>query len=311
MKGMNYKGRLYFLGLLLLASGVKGIPFADDLMDLVDTLAQKFGIKMGSIEKELAKLSDSLLPGSSPYVMRGLMDRFTGATISTRLGFGDLVPLTGAFKEGSDPWREVENFFGPVYNAMQEGLFTGGRLLSYGAETVGLKDDTTRFVDILRDSPISALRGVADGFTYLSDGRITNSKGNVISNDVPISTAIYRMLGFYPAVATLQNDLVRISKFSDAYVKSMKMKYTQAYVKAKLNGDKQEAQRIMQMVNEHNRTHRGTEFEFKGFVRSANRSYNAAKKPTLLRYKKYAPRNIRSELDELMEIYGIDPEDLK
>ena len=65
------------------------------------------------------------------------------------------------------------------------------------------------------------------------------------------------------------------------------------------------------MVNEHNRTHRGTEFEFKGFIRSANRSYNAAKKPTLLRYKKYAPRNIRSELDELMEIYGIDPEDLK
>ena len=55
MKGMNYKGRLYFLGLLLLACLVsKGLPFADDLMDLVDTLAQKFGIKMGSIEKELA-----------------------------------------------------------------------------------------------------------------------------------------------------------------------------------------------------------------------------------------------------------------
>ena len=243
--------------------------------------------------------------------MRGLMDRFTGATISTRLGFGDLVPLTGAFKEGSDPWREVENFFGPVYNAMQEGLFTTGRLVSYGAETVGLKDDTTRFVDILRDNPIAALRGVADGYTYLSDGRISNSKGNVISNDVPISTAIFRMLGFYPAVATLQNDLVRISKFSDAYVKSLKMKYTQAYVKARLDNNIPEMNRIVQMVNEHNRSHRGTEFEFKGFVRSANRSYNAAKKPTLLRYKKYAPRNIRSELDELMEIYGIDPEDLK
>ena len=239
------------------------------------------------------------------------MDRFTGATISTRLGFGDLVPLTGALKEGSDPWREVENFFGPVYNAMQEAFFTGGRVINYGAETVGLKDDTTRFVDILRDNPIAALRGITDGFTYLSDGRITNSKGNVISNDVPTMTAVFRMLGFYPAVATLQNDLVRISKFSDAYTKSLKLKYTQAYVKAKLNGDIKEAQRITQMVNEHNRTHRGTEFEFRGFIRSANRAYNAAKKPTVLRYKKYAPRNIRSELDELLEIYGIDPEDLK
>ena len=222
-----------------------------------------------------------------------------------------LIPLTGSFKAGADPWREVENFFGPAYNAMQEGLFTTARLVSYGAETIGLKDDTSKFVDILRDSPISALRGVADGFTYLSDGRITNSKGNVVSNDVPISTAILRMMGFYPSVATAQNDLVRISKFSDAYTKSMKLKYTQAYVKAKLSNDIPEANRILRMVNEHNRAHRGTEFEFKNFVGSANRSYNAAKNPTILRYKKYAPKNIRSELDELMQIYGMDPEDLK
>ena len=311
MKGMDYKGRLYFLGLLLLFSGVKGVPFADDLMDLVDTLAQMFGIKMASIEKELAVLTDSLLPGATPFVMRGLLDRVSGSTISTRLGFGDLIPLTGSFKAGADPWREVENFFGPAYNAMQEGLFTTARLVSYGAETIGLKDDTSKFVDILRDSPISALRGVADGFTYLSDGRITNSKGNVISNDVPILTVMGRVLGFYPSVATAQNDLVRISKFSDAYAKSMKLKYTQAYVKAKLSNDIPEANRILRMVNEHNRAHRGTEFEFKNFVGSANRSYNAAKNPTILRYKKYAPKNIRSELDELMQIYGMDPEDLK
>ena len=310
MKGMNYKGRLYFLGMLLLFSGVKGLPFADDLMDLVDTLAQMFGIKMASVEKEIAQLSDALIPGSTPYVMRGLLDRFTGATISTRLGFGDLIPLSGALKQGADPWREVENFFGPVYNALQEGVATTGKLASYGAEVVGLKDDTTNFADILRDAPISAVRGLADGLTYLDDGRITNSRGNVISNDVPISTAIFRMLGFYPSVATQQNDLVRINKFTDAYVKSMKLKYTQAYVKAKLDNNISEVNRIIQFVNEHNRSHKGTEFEFRGFVRSANRAYNAAKRPTLLRYKKFAPKNIRQEVDDLMTIYGIDPEDL-
>lgn len=310
MKGMNYKGRLYFLGMLLLFSGVKGLPFADDLMDLVDTLAQMFGIKMASVEKEIAQLSDALIPGSTPFVMRGILDRFTGATISTRLGFGDLIPLSGALKQGADPWREVENFFGPVYNALQEGVATTGKLASYGAEVVGLKDDTTNFVDILRDAPISAVRGLADGFTYLDDGRITNSRGNVISNDVPIHTAIFRMLGFYPSVATQQNDLVRINKFTDAYVKSMKLKYTQAYVKAKLNGDTSAANKIIQFVNEHNRSHRGTEFEFRGFIRSANRAYNAAKRPTLLRYRKFAPKNIRQEVDDLMTIYGIDPEDL-
>ena len=310
MRGMNYKGRLYFLGLLLLFSGVKGIPFADDLMDLVDTLAQKFGIKMGSVEKEIMKFSDALVPGASPYVMRGILDRAFGGTISTRLGFGDLIPLTGVFKAGADPWREAENFVGPVYNGIQGAIMTTGALAKYGAEVIGLKDDTTRFVDILRDSPVSAIRGVADGFTYLSDGRITNAKGNVISNDVPFHVPIVRMMGFYPSIATVSNDIVRINKFSDAYVKSMKLNYTQAYVKASLNNDIDEANRILQMVNEHNREHRGTEFEFRNFVRSANKSLKMARQPTVLRYRKIAPKNVRSEIDEMMEILGLDPSDL-
>ena len=310
LRGMNYKGRLYFLGLLLLLSGVKGIPFADDFMDLVDTLAQKFGIKMASIEKEMMQLSDALVPGSSPYVMRGILDRAFGGTISTRLGFGDLIPLTGVFKAGADPWREAENFVGPVYNGIQGAIMTSGALVKYGAEAIGLKDDTTRFVDILRDSPISAVRGVADGFTYLSDGRITNAKGNVISNDVPLHVALVRMMGFYPSIATVSNDIVRINKFADAYVKSMKMNYTQAYVKARLNNDIAEANRIVQMVNEHNREHRGTEFEFRNFIRSANKSLNMAKRPTVLRYRKTAPKNMRGEIDEMMQILGLDPNDL-
>jgi len=311
MRGMATKERAIFLGMLLFASGLKGLPFADDLMDLVDTLAQMFGIKMASIEKELATFFDSVYPGSSQVLMRGFIDRFTGATISTRLGFGDLIPLSGALKAGADPWREAENFLGPVYNGIQGMFATGGQLAKYGAEVLGLKDDTTNFVDILRDSPVSAVRGMADGWTYLNDGRITNSKGNVISNEVPLTTAIARMMGFYPAIATLQNDVVRIGKHTDAYVKSLKMAYTQQYVKAKLNNDVAEMNRIIQDVNEHNRYHKGTEFEFKGFIRSANRSYNAAKNPTILRYKKFAPKNIRQEIDDLMQLYGIDPSDLQ
>ena len=163
-------------------------------MDLVDTLAQKFGIKMGSVEKEIMKFSDALVPGASPYVMRGILDRAFGGTVSTRLGFGDLIPLTGVFKAGADPWREAENFVGPVYNSgIQGAIMTTGALAKYGAEVIGLKD-TTRFVDILRDSPVSAIRGV-DGFIS-KRGRITNAKGNVISNDVPFHVALVRNDGF-------------------------------------------------------------------------------------------------------------------
>ena len=127
---------------------------------------------------------------------------------------------------------------------------------------------------------------------------------------MPLHVALTRMMGFYPSIATVSNDIVRMNKFTDAYVKSMKMNYTQAYVKARLNNDFSEVNRIIQMVNEHNREHRGTEFEFRNFIRSANRSYNMNKKPTVLRYRKTAPKNIRGEVDEMLEIMGIDPNDL-
>ena len=310
MKGMSPKGRMAMLTMLFLMSGMKGLPFADDLMDLVDTLAQKFGIRMKSVEEETARLVDAFVPGASPIFMRGILDTLTGATISTRLGFGDLIPLSGAFKAKShagEYWREAENFFGPVYSGMA-GLFgTGAQLLRYGAETVGLKDDTTRFTDILRDVPSSAVRGLVDGMTYLHDGKITRADGTVLDNDVGVMTSVFRMMGFYPYQVMVQNDIIRMTKQSQAYVQDMKAHYRQAYIKAKMEGDRAEVRRILNFVKEWNRDNKGTEFYFKDFVASSNKSLKSAKKNSINRYKKFAPKTLRPTVDELLEIYGVEP----
>ena len=50
IRNMSPKGQLYILAMLLLVTGVKGIPFSDDLMDLIDTVMQKLGLKRGSVE---------------------------------------------------------------------------------------------------------------------------------------------------------------------------------------------------------------------------------------------------------------------
>ena len=222
MKGLPRSGRLYMLGLLFLMSGMKGLPFAEDIFDLVETLAQKFGIKMSTVEVEASRLVDAVIPGYSVFVMRGFLDDVLGATVSTRLSFGDLIPLTGFFKaknNSGEYWQEAKNFLGPVYSGV-EGLFgTGSQLVRYGAESVGLKDSTTRFTDILRDSPSAAVRGVFDGFSYMQDGRITRTDGTVLSNDVGGKTTFFRMLGFYPYSVSLQNDAIRMHRQQQAYVK--------------------------------------------------------------------------------------------
>ena len=310
MKGLPPSGRLAMLSMLFLMAGMKGLPFADDIMDLIDTLIQKFGIKMKSVEEETARLVDSFIPGATPFFMRGILDSLSGATISTRLGFGDLVPLTGMFKAKShagEHWQEAKNFAGPVFSGIA-GLFgTAGQLVRYGAEVVGLKDDTTRFKDILRDTPSSAVRGLFDGMTYLSDGKITRADGTVLDNEVGTLTAITRMMGFYPYQVMVQNDIIRMTKQSQAYSQDLKSHYRQAYIKAKLDKDRGEMRRIVSFVREHNKdVGPKSEFYFKNFIQSANKSYNSAKRNSLNRFRKFAPKQIRPVIDEMQGIYSVD-----
>jgi hypothetical protein len=308
MKSLPPKGQLLMLGLLLLSSGLKGIPFAEDLFDIVDTIAQKLGLKMGSIEKEIAEWVDAVAPGMTPYVMRGVLDRVTGATMSTRLGMGDLIPLTGAFKAGADPAREVGDFAGPVFSGISGLVGMAGSIAKYGAETIGLRDDVTTVSGIFRDSPIAAMRAVADGLAYMDSGMITNNRGQVVSREAPGHVILARMLGFYPAIATQQNDIVRMSKDVGDYAKAIKADYVSAYVKAKLANDTDRMQQIAADVREWNEDAKGTGLEVSTFTRSANRAALEASRPTVLRYLKSAPKQMRPETIELLRINGLEDE---
>jgi len=303
MRQLNVKEQAYMIGLIVLMSGLKGLPFADDASDLADTLMQKFGFKQATIEKQLNDFLNELAPGLSPIVMRGVLDYYLGATMSTRLGFGDLIPLTGAGKAGSDNWQETKNFFGPVFSAFEQSVATMSLLSQQGAEFIGLKDETTSWADVLKNQPFGALRGISDGFTYLNDGAVTNKEGKVLMKEASTMQTIFRFLNFYPAGATYQNDIIRMSKQTDGYVKSIKKSYTDAWVKAKINKDKKTMRYIEKEVKEHNREFRGTEFEFKNWLPSARRAHKAWSMPAVERYKKFAPKNIRPETEFLLDAY--------
>jgi hypothetical protein len=303
IKNLAPKERLILLGMLVLLSGLKGLPFADDITDLIDTLVQARGIKMGTVEKELTELIEELAPGASPIAMRGLLDYYLGATISTRLGFGDLVPLTGLGKAGSDNWQEVKNFFGPVYSAAEQSIVTANLIARQGAEAIGLKDDTTTWSDVFKNQPFGALRGVTDGISYMANGHITNKQGKILQEDVSGLQTFFRFLNFYPAGATYQNDIIRMSKQTDGYVKAIKKGYTDAWVKAKLVGDRDRMRQVERDVREHNQDHRGTEFELKRWLPSAQRAYRAWSLPAAQRYKKFAPKNIRPDTQFLLDAY--------
>ncbi len=308
MKGLPPAGRVTFLAMLFLMSGLKGLPFADDLMDLIDTLMQTFGIKKGSVEAELYKFFDGVIPGSAPLFMRGILDPATGATISTRVGMGDLIPLTGIFRAGADPWREAQTFMGPVASGLMGIAGMGSQIAAYGAEAVGLKKDVTTINDILRESPISAARALGDAYSYWNNGAITSPQGKMVSTDAGAATLITRLLGFYPSTATTQNDLVRMAKISRDYMLDVRASYTAAYVKAGMAGDREAQQNILSNVAEWNDAAQGTGLELRRFPATANRALREAQRPTAERFRRSAPLGVRQETADLMSIMGLTPD---
>ena len=316
MKGLSPKGRIAFVSMLVLASGLKGMPFADDLADLIDTLLQFFGIKQASVEQYLVETIGEFAP-NMPFdinltniAMRGVLDQVMAGTFSTRLGMGDLIPLTGAFKAGADTSREITNFFGPVYSGLEGAVTTAGNFARYGAQMVGLKDATMTFPEVLRDAPVAGIRALTDAYTYYDTGVITNSQGKVIDPSASTADILFRAAGFYPSIATKENDAVRLSKQMAAYSKQLHAGYKDAYVKAYIEKDFARMLDIRQMVMEWNMIHRGTEFELTDFKQKADRAAKSAALPTAQRYLKTAPKNVRDGMRELMDIYGLNDEQL-
>lgn len=310
MKNMPTSGKVQFLGLILLMSGMKGLPFADDLMDLFDTLCQMFGIKRKAVEQSLYEFFDSVIPGSAPYFMRGFVDQWTGATVSTRLGMGDLIPMTGVFRAGADKAREFEQFLGPVFSGMTGIAATGTMIAKYGAEAIGISSDKTTINDILRESPLAAARALGDTYAYWDTGVISTPSGKVVARDASTTTMIARVLGFYPAIATKENDVVRLAKYTNDYAKEIKASFVAAYVKADLSKDDAAKAQIRQDVREWNEAAKGTGLEMKMFEAAANRAVVEARRPTVERFKRTVPTGMRPEVQQMMAIHGITYEDL-
>jgi len=293
-----------FVIAILIAAGFKGLPFAEDLLDLADTLAQASGTKVGSVEMEMVKMLEEFIPGSSPYFTRGVLDALFGTTVSSRLSFGNVFPLTGMFISGSDPWREATDFLGPVWGGITGMASSAKDVTTLLAESLGLRPDVTSLETILRESPVSALRALTDALVFTTDGRITNAQGKLVDEDVTLPVILSRAMGFYPIAATRQNDIVRLSKQVADYAADIKRSYVTAAVKAKLKGDMEEYQSIMGAVRDWNADAKGTAFHIRDFGSAVNRSYKAAATGTAERYLDTAPLPIRGDTELLIEATG-------
>ena len=307
------KEQLLALGILAMFAGLKGLPFAEDLMDIIDTIAQALGLGpskvwKGSAEKTLAEAVDAIAPGMTPILMRGLLNTITPANVADRVSLSNIIPGTGIALAGADVGRELIEIAGPVASFLQGAVAMSADVARYGLETVGVLDDKTSFNKILRESPVAMLRALGDMVAYNNAGAIISQKGFVVSNDLHLGTMLTRALGFYPASAVAENDVVRMSKRIGDYQKDVAATYRGLYVSAKIAKDNDRAREVVQMVKDWNEAAKGTGLEIRSFEGSANRALREAQRTATERYLKAAPRAMRPETQRILELYGVTEE---
>jgi len=303
MRNMSYSGKIGMLGMLIILGGIKGVPFAEDFMDMLDTLAQQIlGMRIGSVEAEFYKMADNLVPGvSGAVLMHGVVDRFLGLTLSTRTQVGDIIPGTEIFLPGVDRFREGMAILGPMFSAGEQSLATVANLGKWGLGSVGLAKGGTTLTKIMRDSPITMLRAAGDAIDYHAHGAVLNKRGQMVTPEMNAFTIMGRLAGFYPAAASKSYIHIAMMRRVGNYRNAVSQEFKDRWVNAKLTGgDTRAVEEDLKYWNKYAK-HTGLEISKKGW-RTALR---AAKRPVAERNRDATARALRKFEKEMATRAGL------
>jgi hypothetical protein len=306
LSALPREGQAAMLVALWFTAGAKGMPFGEDILDLIDTILQMLGIKEGSAEGWITRQVDAVLPGGSAYVMRGVVDQIAPFTLSTRMGMGNMIPGTSLAVAGSDPYREITEVLGPAYSAVEGTAALGFNLTKGTAAMIGIGDREFDTTSLLRDNPVTLARAIGDTLTYMDTGAIVDSKGYIVSEEVSAGVLASRLLGFYPSEATRQNDIIRMSKRTADYQRAVSTEFRLKYVRAALAGDDAKVRSVIQDVKDWNEAAAGSGLEIRNFTMNANRALREAKKSATARFEKSAPQTVRPLVEEYRDAYGME-----
>lgn len=295
LRRLSRTGQLSMLGGLWLLSGVTGLPFAEDLEDLIDTLAQQLGFQQGSIRAEIIRHLEDIVPGWSPIILKGWINQFGLADVAARTGMGNIFPGTSIGLAGADVAREIGDILGPAAGFVSGVAGTARDLVTYPFSS------TKTLEDIARNSPVTLMRILGDTSAYLSSGAVVDRRGYVVSPEMDVGTILTRLAGFYPERAATQYDIIRIAQRETDYQKEVVSAYRQAWIKATMRGDSQGARDIVEAVNNWNDGARGTPLEITRFLQNSQRALREAQRGAGERALRAAPLAAREDIRDLVD----------
>lgn len=188
LKRLPPKQQALALAILVLAAGAQGLPFADDIDDAIDTIAQALGYSWNTKQEKQRWLAGVLGDGLSDFVLHGA-STLPGVPLDVqgRLGLGNLIPGSAIFKRSeTDKSRDLLEAAGPIGSAAQS-LTQGLAALEHG-----------NFGEALGKAAPTAIQNAIKGIEMSQMGMYRDQKGRKVM-DTDAWDAFIKTVGFQPS----------------------------------------------------------------------------------------------------------------
>lgn len=197
------------VAMLMLMGGAGGLPFMEDLEDLIDGVGQLMGYNLSTKQWRKQVLRDALGKELATFMEQGVSG-LPGAPIdvSGRLGMGNLIPGTGLFLTKPNRERDLLEVAGPAGDLVARG---------FGAARKALTGDMGGAA--LEVAP-TAVRNAAKGIDMATSGIYKDTKGYKVI-DTTLDEAIAKAIGFQPrSVAEVQESNSFMQRSKSFYVQT-------------------------------------------------------------------------------------------
>lgn len=193
---------------MMLMGGAGGLPFVEDLEDLIDAIGQALGYNISSKQWRKQALQTVIGKEMGDFVEQGISG-LPGAPVdvSGRLGLGNIIPGTGLLLTKQDHSSDMLELAGPAGDLLKRGFTAAGQAFKGDIAGAALSVAPT------------AVSNAVKGGDMLATGMYKDRKGYKVI-DTTVDEALAKAIGFQPkSVAEVQE--------ANSYMQRAKAFYTQ------------------------------------------------------------------------------------
>ena len=293
IKKLPARERAIALGVLFLLAGAQGLPGADDLDDIIDTIVQAFGGRGNTKEFKREVLAsvfgdDSFGKAASDFMLHGV-SAFLPLDISGRLSVGNIIPATGMLKKSDKSFQDdVLEVVGPVGSFIGKGAdfakaVVGGR---------GIADSYMRTI-----AP-KAISDIYQSIDMLQSGAYRDYKGRKVVDVDGVDAAI-KWIGFQPNSVAEVRRAERLVQQDVSLFRNQKSDVTEMWARGVFERDAEKVARAKDEIAEWNASHP----DWKIVINPANvqRRVKEMNKLSGERMIKAAPKEIRGNVSSVLK----------